>query len=157
MSVALSLTIIPSLCIQYGFNMCPCPVADGGDGDAKGGTKGGQGVFDAGRHFGVNGAGNDAIPFQAAQVLGQHFLGDAFDGAAQFGEPFGSVFQQADDEDGPFVGDKVKYLARGAVVGIGGGGIVRGGEGDGFHKVTIALSSAVLHSGGYSLIVTIVE
>lgn len=66
--------IIGCLCQQDRLNMRPCPIADSGDGDAEGGTKGGQGVFDAGWHFGVDGAPDDAIPFKAAQVLGEHLL-----------------------------------------------------------------------------------
>lgn len=76
----------------------------------------GEGVVDSGWDDGVDGAGDEAIAFEAAQGDGEHALADAIDGVAEFGESAGSVAEEMDDEQGPFVADAVEDVADGAVV-----------------------------------------
>jgi hypothetical protein len=52
---------------------------------------------------------HEAIPFQTAQRLGEHFLRDSPNVALKFNVPFGAMRQDLDDESGPFVGDSVKH------------------------------------------------
>ena len=58
---------------------------------------------------------DQAIAFQTAKGLGEHFLRDAADGPAQFSVALRSVRQNLDDERGPFVGDSIKDNARRAL------------------------------------------
>ena len=53
-------------------------------------------------------AHDQAVAFEAAERLREHFLRDAADGPAQFRVALGSVRQDLDDERGPFVGDPIE-------------------------------------------------
>jgi len=46
----------------------------------------GQAVVHTGWHLGMNGAGQNAIPLQIAQVIGEHLLADAIERTLQIGE-----------------------------------------------------------------------
>ena len=67
-----------------------------------------EGVFHLGRDDRVNGPSHQAVAFQAAQSLGEHFLRDTANLALQFGVAFGAVGQDLDNEGGPFVGDAIE-------------------------------------------------
>jgi hypothetical protein len=53
---------------------------------------------------------DQAVPFEQAQGLGEHLLGDAFDRAVQFGEPQGAAFEGVQDQQAPPVADPVHDL-----------------------------------------------
>lgn len=69
------------------------------------GAFGGEGVFGAGRDFGVAAAGDDAVLLEVVETLGEGAGVDAADGALEFAEAFGTAEQVAQDERGPFVAD----------------------------------------------------
>jgi hypothetical protein len=60
-------------------------------------------------------AHNQAISLETAQSLGEHFLGDAANGAAQFRVALSSVGQNLDDEGGPFIRDPIENHSRRAL------------------------------------------
>ena len=51
----------------------------------------GQAVFDARRHLGIDGADDQAVVFEGAQLLGQHALGNAWHPPPQFAEALGAA------------------------------------------------------------------
>ena len=71
----------------------------------------GEGVFDAGRHGGVDRTGDDAVAFQSAQGGTEHALGDSVAGPAQLVETMGPLPEAADDDDGPLVAHAVEDVA----------------------------------------------
>ncbi len=60
----------------------------------------------------MNFALHEAIAFQTAQRLRQHFLRDASDLPVQGGITHRAPRQDLDDESGPFVGDAFQHNAR---------------------------------------------
>ena len=56
----------------------------------------------------MNFAHDQAVAFEAAKGLREHFLRNAADGSAQFGVALGPVRQDLDDERGPFVRDAIE-------------------------------------------------
>jgi hypothetical protein len=66
-------------------------------------------------------SGDEAFAFELAQRECEHPLADPVDLTAQFPEPAHTVGENADDEQGPLVGDPVEDVAHlaGGVVGIG--------------------------------------
>ena len=52
---------------------------------------------------------HEAVTFETAQRLGQHFLRDAADGALQFGIPHRTERQDLDNEGRPFIGDSIEH------------------------------------------------
>lgn len=59
----------------------------------------GEGVFDAGRDFGVGDASDDAVFFEVAELLDEHFLGDGGDGPFEFGKAEGAFVEEVEDDD----------------------------------------------------------
>ena len=68
----------------------------------------GEAVLDTRRHFGVHFAVHEAIFFHGAQLLRQHFLRNAADGALELAEAFRAIHQIAQNEHLPFVADEQK-------------------------------------------------
>jgi hypothetical protein len=91
------------------------PAAETVQGLDEGAAEPGDGVFDLGRNDGMNGALDEAVALEAAQGLGEHFLGDTADLALELGVTFGAVSENLDDERGPFVGDAIEDEARRAL------------------------------------------
>ena len=91
------------------------PAAEAVQGFDESAAETGEGVFDLGRHDGVDGAPHEAVALEAAQGLGEHFLGDAADLALEPGVTLGAVGEDLDDERGPFVGDAIEDEARRAL------------------------------------------
>jgi len=53
-------------------------------------------------------ARNQTVALEAAERLGEHFLGDAADGPTELSVALSSVCQDLDDERGPFVRDAIE-------------------------------------------------
>ncbi len=52
---------------------------------------------------------HETVALQAAQRLGQHFLGNAADLALQRGVPHGALGQNLNDQRGPFVRNPIEH------------------------------------------------
>src|SRR5581483_2106648 len=78
-------------------------------------AEGGKGVFDPRGDDGVNLPGDQAVPLQAPQGLGQHLLRDPFDLPLQLAVAAGAARQGVDDEGGPLVGDQIEDALRAAI------------------------------------------
>lgn len=87
-----------------------------------------EGVVDMRRDNGVDGAADEAVLLHLAESLGEHFLADGGDEAAEVLETDNAVFVEGfKDEHGPFVGDAVNGFADecgdlGIEFGVSGGG-----------------------------------
>ena len=75
-------------------------------------AKRGQSVFDLRRRDWVNLAAHQAIAFEAAQGLREHFLRDVTDLPLQRGISQGTARENLNDQGGPFVGNPIENEPR---------------------------------------------
>ena len=102
---------------------------------ARAGAPGlGERVLDADRHFGVDGAAHEPVPFGPAQSLGEHLLRDALNASAQLREAGVAVPEGTHDEYRPAVSNAVQDAAGRAVRAVGTAVEHRSGWA-GYHKV----------------------
>jgi hypothetical protein len=118
------------------------PVAEGAEGALEGEAVVGEGVFDLRGDGGVDGAGDDAVGLELAEVLGEHLLGDAGDLAAQLGEAVGALVEPPEDQGFPLAAEDVEGGFDGAVVRLGG---VALDHGFGVRLTTIFRVGTLLH------------
>lgn len=81
------------------------PGAEGEDDGFEGAAARGEGVVDARGDLGVDGAGDEAVGFELAELLDEDFLGDGGKGAVEFGEAPGAGEELPEDGDFPFAAD----------------------------------------------------
>lgn len=82
---------------------------------AEGLAFGGKGVFDAGRDFGIGGAGDEAVLFEFFELAGEDFEGHAGDDAVDLAEAEGAVEEDVEDDGFPFAADDVDGSGDGAI------------------------------------------
>jgi len=87
---------------------------------AEGLAFGGKGIFDAGRDFGIGGAGDEAVLFEFFELAGEDFEGHTGDDAVDLAEAEGAVEEDIEDDGLPFAADDVDGGGDGAV----GGGVI---------------------------------
>ena len=83
------------------------PILHGHQNWTHGFAKLGEGVFDAGRNLGVDGAGDDAVGLHLTEALRQHFLTDSVQTLVQLVEAPRAYQKIPDDQEFPFVSDKL--------------------------------------------------
>jgi hypothetical protein len=76
----------------------------------------GEGVGDLGRRGVRDPASDDAVSFKLAELGGQHFLADAQEKLAKFGEAFRAEAQMPDGENLPFAADGIDGSLHRAIV-----------------------------------------
>ncbi len=57
-----------------------------------------EAVFDTRGDFGVHGAGHEAVAFEGSELLGEHFWGDAAEGAFEIGEAAHFALEEQEDD-----------------------------------------------------------
>jgi hypothetical protein len=82
---------------------------------AQGAAKFGQRVFHFGRNFGINLARDDAIAFQFAKLLGQHFLRGIRQEPSEFAKPLFAVHHMIEDDRFPFSANHLQGGTNGAI------------------------------------------
>src|SRR5712664_3578711 len=104
---------------QYLFHVGFRPDSQIIDGGGKGLAERRDRIFNGDRHGWDRPAADETVALQALEGLRQHFLRDAFDLPPQLVKADGAVAQQAEHQNGPFVGNPVQHHPGRAGVGIG--------------------------------------
>jgi len=90
--------------------------------EAKDGAKAlamfGEGILDAGRHFGVDLAADDVVALELTKLLGQHFLRGPGEKPLQLAETADAPLQVEQDGGFPFAPNDVRGESYGAILGI---------------------------------------
>ncbi len=87
------------------------PVGEGSDVGRGFVAERGEAVLDLGRDGGKDGAGEKAVGFKMLEGLGEHFLADAADGAADLREAMGAFEKKDENERSPAGGEMVEDRA----------------------------------------------
>ena len=111
------LRVVSIACVLDFFPIITCPLRKTRDRLKQAAPEFCQVVFDAWRDGGIDGPGNQAVPFQAFQGQGQHTLGDAFDAVSQLTEALLPVAQHTDDLNAPFVAHPIQDFTNGGALG----------------------------------------
>lgn len=99
--------VVVSACASVGFD----PVAEVFEWGCRAGAEFGECVFDAYGDFGVDGAGDEVLVFQAFERVGEDLGADALELAAQLAEAARALFEGSDGQGAPFVGEQVEHVA----------------------------------------------
>lgn len=84
--------------LLHGLSACGGPFQDGVEDWTEGLAPWGQGILDFRWDYGIDGAVDDAVLFELAELLGQHFLGDGRDGPFQFGKPSDLAAEELEED-----------------------------------------------------------
>jgi hypothetical protein len=99
-----------AICLQFG-QMFFRPFAQSVQRLDQSATQSRERIFNFWRNDWVNDTVNQSVTLKAAQGLGQHLLGNAANGALEFGVTHRSVRKDLNDERSPFIRDAIKHEA----------------------------------------------